>query len=104
MTKVSKCPVHDTETSLPEFEISTDGVTVWVNGPEYLLGRFGRLGIDVHSATGGECQYCTHGDTSRFDWYVFCGAMAQFHQIDVPDTYMPVRFLPEPLADKPEKV
>jgi hypothetical protein len=30
-------------------QIGFDGVTVWVNGAGgYCLGRFGRMGIDVH--------------------------------------------------------
>lgn len=78
-------------------EIDSDGVTVWVNGASWLLGRFGRQGIDIHRAVGeqqecGECLFCTHKPTTREDWDVFVTKMSELHGIRVPQRHMPRRF------------
>jgi hypothetical protein len=39
-----------------EVQIESDGVTVWVNGDGGLLGRFGRMGIDVHVDPAQRCH------------------------------------------------
>jgi hypothetical protein len=81
-----------------KYEISTDGRTVWVNSA-VCLGRFGRLGIDVHkditeqmARTGTECLFCTHTPTTRADWDLFVVKMKELHGVIVPQKYMPRRF------------
>lgn len=74
--------------------VSTNGVTVWVNSSTVLLGRFGMMGVDVHSAdpkAGVHCLHCTHGRTNKSDWGVFKLAMLTYHGVVVDDEYMPER-------------
>jgi hypothetical protein len=77
-----------------KFEILTDGITVWVNSQTgHTIGRFGKLGIDIHNATSDGCLYCTHSETTLDDWFIFVGAMIGFHGVTVdPRRYMPERF------------
>lgn len=81
----------------PQHIVESDGVTVWVNGPTSLLGRFGRLGIDIHQPldeqkTKGECLFCTHGPTTKEDWDLFVVKMKEYFGIRVPRHVMPTRF------------
>ncbi len=81
----------------PPHEITSDGKSVWVNGSEGLLGRFGPNGIDVHQPataqlTGGECLHCSHARTTRADWDVFVQKMKEHWGILVPQDVMPDRF------------
>ncbi len=78
-------------------DITTDGITVWINSPDGLLGRFGRQGIDVHRPAGeqqeqGECLFCTHQRVTVEDWRQFQAKMLEHFKITVGDQYMPVRF------------
>lgn len=78
-------------------QITSDGVTVWVNGERGLLGRFGRNGIDVHHApsaqqTKGECLFCTHAPTTIEDWETFRAKMQEHYGIVVPRSHLPERF------------
>lgn len=78
-------------------DISTDGITVWVNGATSLLGRFGQRGIDIHrpieeQESLGECLHCTHGNTTKEDWYIFRDKMFELHGIVVSEEYIPKRF------------
>jgi len=79
----------------PPHEIISDGKTVWVNGAEGLLGRFGRGGIDVHrpaveqAETGRECLHCTHTAPTAADWDVFVLKMKEHHGIEVGNAYRP---------------
>lgn len=80
-----------------KYEITSDGVTVWVNSDEgYCLARFGRMGIDVHLqpryAGENECAYCTHAKTTKMDWYTFKKETSRVHGIDIPEAYLPDRF------------
>lgn len=83
-----KPPLHD---------ITSDGRTVWVNGADGALGRFGINGIDVHQPltvtvrAGSECLHCTHARTTRADWDVFVAKMREHFGIEVPDEHMPRR-------------
>lgn len=85
---------------MPEYDITTDGITVWVNGPYSLLGRFGKMGVDIHHAhepglwpmPASECLFCTHAQTTRQDWGLFVEKMLQLHGVKVPDKYLPDRF------------
>jgi len=90
------------------FNISSDGITVWVNGPENCLGRFGRFGIDIHTtmdamdATGIQCLFCTHEPTTVGDWELFRTKMRELHNVEIPSKYCPDRFqapLPAPSVE-----
>lgn len=74
-------------TSLPE--VTSNGTTVWVNGPLAALGRFGPRGIDVHNAEGTGCLHCTHGATTLKDWDTFVEDMKQYHDVDVESAHIP---------------
>lgn len=78
-------------------EVTSDGVTVWVNGEFGLLGRFGRQGVDIHrplneQSTKGECLFCTHRATTRADWDTFVKKMAEIYKVRVGSKHMPKRF------------
>lgn len=76
-------------------EISTDGITVWVNSEFACLGRFGRWGIDIHTGdptSPTECLFCTHTQTTLLDWELFRTRMMELHQVEVPPDYCPERF------------
>jgi len=80
-----------------EYDIVSDGVTVWVNGAMGLLGRFGRNGIDIHrplaaQAEHGECLFCTNTPTTAVDWDVFVSKMQELHGVKVHGKYIPTRF------------
>lgn len=70
-------------------EISTDGSTVWVNGPTALLGRFSRMGVDVH--IGGVCagEGCVPGPCTIDHWRLFQVKMIVEHRVRVSDAWMP---------------
>lgn len=72
--------------------IRTDGTTVWVDVGSYTVGRFGKMGIDVHTATADGYLHCTHEPTTREDWRSFVTSMAFHHDVTIPDEYMPTRF------------
>ncbi len=72
--------------------IASDGVTVWIDGPAGTIGRFGRLGIDVHIADTTGCLHCTHGVTTAADWPVFVAAMREHHGVIVGAEHIPQRF------------
>lgn len=74
-------------------QVTTDGITVWVcdnNGNT--IGRFGRMGIDVHSADSTRCLYCTHEPTISKDWDVFVVQMRKHHGVNIEPHYRPDRF------------
>ncbi len=73
---------------MSKLEILTDGRTVWINR-EMLLGRFSRMGIDVHSQ--GRCieESCFPGPCYRSHWEQFKQLMKEHHGIIVADKYMP---------------
>jgi hypothetical protein len=92
--------IRQKKINTPRYEIVSDGKTVWVNGRNGLLGRFGVNGVDVHratkeQATQGECLFCTHEKTSAYDWCVFRLYMKKYHKIAVPSKYMPDRLKKE---------
>lgn len=77
------------------YEVISDGVTVWVN-KGWLLGRFGRYGIDIHrdineQSTKGECLHCTHTETGPAEWEDFVVKMKELHGIVVAEKYRPKR-------------
>jgi len=78
-------------------QISSDGVTVWVNNSYSCIGRFGRYGIDIHRDISeqmekGECLFCTHQATTKEDWVTFVAKMKELHGVDVSSKYTPDRF------------
>jgi hypothetical protein len=81
-----------------QHDISSDGITVWVNNAVGCIGRFGRNGIDIHHMPGSaeslktECLFCTHAPTTRADWDLFVKKMLEFYKVNVPAKYMPRRF------------
>lgn len=92
-----RCLAHKDE-DVPQASITSDGVTVWVNGAGGLLGRFGRNGVDIHRPLSeqeerGECLLCTHARTTLADWEMFVQQMLKHYGISVHyEKYLPDRF------------
>lgn len=77
--------------------VESDGISVWVNSPEgYCLGRFGRMGVDIHqppdSVTGKECLLCTHTPSTLADWETFKAGMLQHYNVIIDEEHRPWRF------------
>lgn len=74
-------------------EFIADGDRVWINGPDGLIGRFSKRGIDVHGdgrcAPGG----CEAGPCGLDHWKRFKAKMTQHHGVRVPERLRP-RWLP----------
>lgn len=85
-------PTHLTS-HRPGAEVTSDGVTVWVNGINGALARFGQSGIDVHSADTTSCIYCTHKPPTAQDWETFKAKVWEHHGVDVSDDHKPARFI-----------
>ncbi len=79
----------------PQVQIDTGANAVWVNTATYCIGRFGRMGIDIHRDLGaqtdgqGECLLCTHGAVSEADWDAFVAGMLEHHGVTVPASAKP---------------
>lgn len=76
--------------------IESDGTTVWIHGPQgECLGRFGRLGIDIHSsfedqvAGKPQCLECTHERVTASDWQRFRAAMIEHYGIPISEDHRP---------------
>ncbi len=75
-----------------EFDITSDGKTVWINGVNGCISRFGEGGIDIHTEAGDtECLFCTHGPTTLGDWDLFVEKMQFFYGIKVLQKFKPLR-------------
>lgn len=74
----------------PKYQIHSDGITVWVNGEEENIARFGRYGIDIHKPGGG-CLFCTHGIVKARDWHLFVEKMKELYNIRVGERFRPKR-------------
>lgn len=79
-----------------DYEIVSDGKTVWVNVPGGNIARFGLGGIDIHrepmqQPDEGACLFCTHEFTTLDDWKTFVEKMRELHGIEVPDHNCPDR-------------
>jgi hypothetical protein len=72
-----------------QYTIETDGRVVWVNSPVTLLGRFSKMGIDVHVNSHCVGDSCSPGPCSLKEWREFQEKMIEHHGIEVPDKYMP---------------
>jgi hypothetical protein len=73
-----------------DFEILSDGRTVWVNTPSGCIGRFSAKGVDVHKLPeeqmeGGQCLDCTTDP----DWDRFKASMLHYYGIEVGDEHRP---------------
>jgi hypothetical protein len=77
---------------MSDVQITTDGITVWVNTREGAIGRFGQMGIDIHTADGTACLQCTHEPTTLKCWILFVIGMRHHHGIEIGPEYKPVRF------------
>lgn len=77
-----------------ECEILWDGRTVWVNLRGASVGRFSRMGIDVHSSPekqlegGSPCLDCRR-DASLDGWAAFVAGMHRYHGVEIPTEAMP---------------
>lgn len=77
---------------MTDAEVAWDGFTVWVNTSEVSIGRFGRMGIDVHTADGSGCLHCTHEPTDTPEaWFEFVASMDRYYGVVIPDEAMPER-------------
>lgn len=88
-------------------QIIADGRAVWVNASDgSCIGRFGRLGVDVHRSVTAqlagepECLVCTHGKVTPAEWALFVDAMAEYHKVVIEDRHMP-KFLQARATGKP---
>jgi hypothetical protein len=70
-------------------EVLSDGSTVWVNGPNGMMGRFNRQFLDVH--INGVCagDGCTPGPCSLEHWKTFKAKMLEIHGVRISDKHMP---------------
>lgn len=77
---------------MTDHDIQTDGTTVWVHSSDgHTIARFGRLGIDVHTADSTGCLHCTHEPTGPAEWDQFTAAMLEHHGVTIPDDCRPER-------------
>lgn len=80
------------------YEVSSDGMTVWVDGPGGFVGRFGRQAIDIYNklnleeSPGQSCLYFKKGTKDREDWETFLTKMKEFYGIEIPEKFTPMRF------------
>ncbi|MHC5194807.1 hypothetical protein ACYSUW_13730 [Pseudomonas frederiksbergensis] len=79
-----------------EIQISAMRDTVWIHSGQdgSTVGRFGRMGIDLHNTVtemlqgASQCRLCTHGKPTRSDWALFREKALEFWGVDVPvDAY-----------------
>lgn len=79
-----------------QYETTSDGTTVWVcDNSGYTIGRFGKMGIDIHQPPengGSECLHCTHGIVTREDWDVFVVKMLGHYGVIGLEHHCPTRF------------
>lgn len=83
-----------TSAGVGEWSVQIGHQAVWVNASTgECLGRFGRMGIDVHRRVEdqglGQCLDCTHSRTTREDWCRFQQSMMRFHGVDLSDLPTP---------------
>ena len=70
-------------------EVQFDGQTVWCHKGAYTVGRFGKGGVDIHTADATGCIDCTHEKPTQDDWYRFVAGMKEHHEIEVPPCTKP---------------
>lgn len=81
---------------MTQFEIDSDGRTVWVNSAMGVcVGRFSRFGIDIHRdftaqvAGEPECLDCTHEKPTLAEWERFKSGMMEHYGVVVGDEHRP---------------
>lgn len=75
-------------------EVASDGTTVWVHVGGFTVARFGRMGIDVHTADATGCLHCTHEPTVSWEqWWAFVENVFAHHYIVVADAHRPERIV-----------
>lgn len=86
-----------------DVRVQSDGTTVWVHDADdgSCIGRFGRLGIDIHrpvsqQAELGQCLLCTHGPTDATHWRRFVEAMNDIYGVKVSERHRPRYLAPPP--------
>lgn len=77
-----------------EYEIQTSALrdVVWIHSGQdgSTVGRFGRMGIDLHNTVtemlegAPECRLCTHGKPTRSDWTLFREKALEWWGVCVP--------------------
>ncbi len=89
-------------TASSEYEITTDGRTVWVNGPT-CLGRMCPVSAEVFDAQSHPLVQIVTGkktpSTKAWCWWV--ETMLAEHDIAIPDTYKPTWCQDESTLDQP---
>lgn len=80
------------------YEVSSDGETVWVNGIVGCVARFGPTGYDwnngdtVGAAKGSETfGFSTRRQTNTKDWKSFVGMVEEMFEIALSDSHRPTR-------------
>ena len=72
-----------------DIEIMTDGITVWVNTPEGLIGRLGPRGIDVHAKPGSDVHCLDCRRLPENPWESFVGSMEKHHGVTIQKKWQP---------------
>lgn len=75
-----------------EIQLSEPRNVVWIHAPDgSTVGRFGRMGIDLHTtvteqmAGAPQCRLCTHDTPSIEDWQLFRAKALEWWGVEVPD-------------------
>lgn len=71
-----------------EVEISTDGVTVWVNTWR-CLARFSPYAREYFETVVGDGQTMAHKEPTIAEWKLFVNRVRDLWSIDVPSDFMP---------------
>lgn len=75
-------------------EVASDGTTVWVHVGGATVARFGRMGIDVHTADATGCLHCTHEPAGTWEqWRKFVEEVFVYHNVFVADVHRPERIV-----------
>lgn len=76
-------------------EVMYDGRTVWINDGGCCIGRFSKMGIDVHHGMttqmrlGVSCLDCKAGPTTITDWRAFTASMLEHYGVAIEEKCMP---------------
>lgn len=74
----------------PEFDVRSDGRTVWVDAATgFTVARFGLMGVDVHTPDSTGCLDCTHGPTGPAEWDRFVASVHHHYGVVVSDEHRP---------------
>ncbi len=76
-----------------ELQLSATRDRLWIHSAAdgSTVGRFGRLGIDLHNtiteqmAGLPQCRLCTHGKPTQADWDQFRALALKWWGVDVPE-------------------